>query len=292
MRATMIEIADQRHLYLQEGEGWANLGPRELIDVIRAGPLGIDELRRAADRANANQAPPDGAARLAPLIAPSKILAVGVNYRQHAQELPPPWKITDEPFLFLKAPSAIIGPDMPIMIPRQPSRVDYEVELAVVIGTQAKDVPPEDALKYVFGYTIINDVTERGIQATDNQLAMSKGIDTFCPQGPCVVLTDEIPDPSTLSVSTYVNGELRQDSTTADLIFSVPDLVSRLSALVTLEPGDIIMTGTPSGCGAFRNPPVYLEHGDRVTVTVDGIGEVTNPVREKPDTAMCHQMPR
>lgn len=193
-------------------------------------------------------------------------------------ELPPEWKVTAESFVFAKLPSSINGPSDPIVIPHPERQVDYEVELVVVIGTRTRNVTPEQALAHVFGYTIVNDVTARDIQNTDNQLTMSKSIDTFCPLGPAVVLSDELPDPSRLELTTHVNGECRQRSTTDQMIFPVPVLISRLSRYFTLEPGDLVATGTPAGIGGTRKPPVFLAPGDRVTVAVSGISELTNPV--------------
>jgi 2-keto-4-pentenoate hydratase/2-oxohepta-3-ene-1,7-dioic acid hydratase in catechol pathway len=147
-----------------------------------------------------------------------------------------------------------------------------------VIDRPAHDVSPTQALDHVFGYTIVNDVTERTIQATDNQLTWGKGIDTFCPLGPCVTLTDELRDPQALAISTRVNGVVRQDSSTAGMLFPVADLISHLSRWITLEPGDLVSTGSPAGVGYVQDPPVFLAPGDEVTVAIEGIGELTNPV--------------
>jgi 2-keto-4-pentenoate hydratase/2-oxohepta-3-ene-1,7-dioic acid hydratase in catechol pathway len=186
--------------------------------------------------------------------------------------------MTEEPFVFSKLSSSIIGPGDPIRLPSPDASVDYEAELLIVIGERASKLTPENALEHVFGYTIVNDVTERAVQATDNQLTMAKGMDTFCPMGPSIVGTDEIEDPSELEIWTTVNGEDRQRSNTNQLIFSVVDLLVSLTRTVTLLPGDTISTGTPAGVGAFRKPPVFLAPGDVVTVGVEGIGELTNPV--------------
>jgi 2-keto-4-pentenoate hydratase/2-oxohepta-3-ene-1,7-dioic acid hydratase in catechol pathway len=207
-------------------------------------------------------APVDGGLR------PSKIVAIGVNYRAHAEEMgktPPA-----EPLMFLKAPSAMVGPGGAIALPRGYDRIDYEAELGVVIGERVRDVEPRRALDTVLGYTCINDVTVRDLQKRDVQYTRAKGFDTFCPIGPRVVGGL---DPSDLRIASRVNGETRQDSRTSDLIFSVPDLISFISKVMTLEPGDVIATGTPSGVGP-------LSPGDRVEIEIEGIGVLENPVVE------------
>ncbi len=208
---------------------------------------------------------------------PRQILCSGVNYASHKEENPDA-VFPDEPFIFAKLPSALIGPGEPIVIPREGMQADYEVELAVVIGRTARRISESEALDHVFGYTVLNDVSARDIQFKDNQITLGKGVDTFCPIGPEIVTADEIGDPSELHVSSYLNGELMQSSPTADMIFSVPQLIAFLSEIVTLEPGDVVSTGTPAGVGAFRKPPVWLKPGDEITVEVDRIGRLTNPV--------------
>ncbi len=198
---------------------------------------------------------------------PSKIVAIGLNYRDHAEELG--MALPDEPLIFLKPPSAVIGPGSPIRLPEMSSQVEHEAELAVVIGKKAKNVGAEDALSHVLGYTCVNDVTARDLQKKDIQFTRSKSFDTFCPVGPWIA-TDV--DPSDLEVSCMVNGEVRQSSRSSQLVHGVPELISFISRIMTLEPGDIISTGTPFGVGR-------LEPGDEVTVKVEGIGELTNPVQ-------------
>jgi 2-keto-4-pentenoate hydratase/2-oxohepta-3-ene-1,7-dioic acid hydratase in catechol pathway len=212
-----------------------------------------------------------------PLGLPSKLLFCGVNYASHLEENPS-GVLPEEPFFFAKLPSAIIGPGDPIRIPYEGCQVDYEVELAVVIGRRAQRLAPEDALDAVFGYTLVNDVSARDVQMRNAQVTLGKNFDTFCPIGPRVVTVDKIPDPSMLRISTRVNGELRQDAATADMLFRVPELLSRVSHVMTLEPGDIVTTGTPAGVGCFRNPPLYLQPGDVVVVEADEIGQLENPV--------------
>lgn len=199
--------------------------------------------------------------------SPSKIVAVGLNYRNHAEELKK--KIPDEPLLFIKPSTSIIGHEDKIIYPHHmSSRVDYEGELAVVIGKEAKWTNESDAVDYIFGYTCINDVTARDIQVKDVQYTRAKGFDTFAPVGP--VIETEI-DPSDLEISTFLNGELKQHSRTSELIFNVPRLVSFLSRVMTLLPGDIIATGTPSGIGSMRS-------GDEVEISIEGIGVLRNLV--------------
>ena len=184
----------------------------------------------------------------------------------------------EEPFIFAKLPSGVIGPGDPIVKPAQTEQLDYEVELAVVIGRTMRDVVAERALEHVAGYTIMNDVSARDVQFRNNQITLGKNFDTFAPMGPCVLTADEVPDPSRLRLRAWVNGELRQDETAAGMIFGIPELLARLSAAMTLEPGDVVSTGTPAGVGVFRQPPVFLQPGDVVTLEIDGIGRLENQV--------------
>jgi 2-keto-4-pentenoate hydratase/2-oxohepta-3-ene-1,7-dioic acid hydratase in catechol pathway len=276
MRVSAFEIDGERHLFAEGPGGVTDLGAVSLDDLLRA-EHGAAVREKVAAAACAD-ALPVGARRLAPLRRPSDQVFVGVNYRDHVAELPPPWKITEDPFIFSKLNSSIIGPQAEIRVPWEGASVDFEAELMVVIGEPASKLTAANALDHVFGYTVANDVTERKVQATENQLTMAKGMDTFCPMGPTVVLTDEIPDPTSLEIWTTVNGEERQRSNTRELIFSVVDLLVYLTSRLSLQPGDTISTGTPAGVGAFAKPPRFLAPGDVVTVAVDGIGELTNPV--------------
>jgi 2-keto-4-pentenoate hydratase/2-oxohepta-3-ene-1,7-dioic acid hydratase in catechol pathway len=206
------------------------------------------------------------AAKLLAPVSPTKIVCVGRNYRAHAAELGN--DVPPEPLLFFKPPSSIIGPDDMIELPSASSHVDHEAELGVVIGSRARNVSVNQALDHVFGYTCVNDVTARDLQKKDGQWARAKGFDTFCPVGPFLV-TDL--DPTTVGVRCRIDETLRQDGNTRDMIFSVRQLVAYISAIMTLEPGDLIATGTPHGVGA-------LAHGDVVHVEIDGIGVLRNPV--------------
>ncbi|MFB3145920.1 MAG: fumarylacetoacetate hydrolase family protein [Nitrospirales bacterium] len=218
---------------------------------------------------------------LAPVVPPT-ILCIGLNYRQHAEETGA--KIPEHPVLFIKAANALNNPDDPIVIPNiAPGQVDYECELAVVIGKTAKNVPRSEALDYVLGYTCANDVSARRWQKEGGakQWCRGKSFDTFCPLGPCVVTPDDIPNPNNLKITTTLNGETMQDSTTSDMIFDVPTLISFLSEGTTLLPGTVILTGTPQGVGFARNPPIFLKGGDRVMIQIEHIGDLSNPVQEE-----------
>ncbi|MFI2563402.1 fumarylacetoacetate hydrolase family protein [Paenarthrobacter sp. NPDC018779] len=211
-----------------------------------------------------------------PIGPPSKIICVGLNYRDHATEagLDAPTR----PLLFAKWPNTLVGHGGEILVP-EGLRTDYEAELAVVIGRRARNISSDEALDYVAGYLCANDVSARELQFDDGQWVRGKSLDTFCPIGPAMVPADQVPDPQNLGIKLWLNGILMQDSTTANMIFSVADIVSFVSQTATLEPGDIILTGTPAGVGVFRNPPVGLKDGDVVTVEIESIGKLTNRVK-------------
>jgi len=230
----------------------------ERIDLLRGDPF--------TEWTVTGEFVPLAGARLLPPATPSKILAVGQNYRAHAAEMGK--GIPDEPLLFLKPPSALLAPGAPIVRPAGYERVDYEGELCLVIGRRTRKVAREHALAHLLGYTILNDVTVRDLQKKDVQFTRAKGFDTFAPLGPWIE-TDL--DPGALRIQTRVNGELKQDGATDDLIFPVPDLVAFASRVMTLEPGDLFTTGTPKGVGQIRP-------GDVVEITIDGIGTLSNPV--------------
>ena len=214
---------------------------------------------------------------LSPVPLPKKILCVGLNYRDHALETGQ--SIPAEPILFAKYTNSVIGPEAAIRLPKSaPERVDYEAELAVVIGRRASQVPVARALEHMAGYTCANDVSARDLQMRSSQWMLGKAVDTLLPLGPCLVTADEIPDPQNLNVRYTVNGEVLQDSNTSQMIFGVSQLVSFVSQTITLEAGDLIITGTPSGVGFTRKPPRFLRTGDRVTVSIEGIGDLSNPV--------------
>ncbi len=212
----------------------------------------------------------------APIAHPQKITCIGLNYADHAREggVEPP----AAPIFFLKSHNTICGPGDPIRLPPNSTQVDYEAELAVVIGKRGTRIAESDAHKYIAGYTILHDVSARDMQFADKQWYRGKSCDTFAPTGPWIVTADELPDPHVLRVSLTLNGQTLQDSNTSNLIFKVPFLVSYLSQSVTWEVGDLISTGTPPGVGFARHPPVFMKAGDTVNVTVERIGTLTNPV--------------
>lgn len=218
-----------------------------------------------------------GARMRAPIRNPGKIICAGVNYASHQKENPSA-VLPSEPFFFSKLPSAVIGPDEDIVMPELTTELDYEVELAVVIGQRARNLSAAEALQAVFGYTIVNDVSARDIQFRDNQITLGKGADTFCPMGPVIVTADEITDPQSLVLSSYVNGERRQHESASGMLFSVAELLANLSRYITLEPGDVVTTGTPAGVGCFMQPPGLLHPGDLITLEITGIGALNNPV--------------
>ena len=206
---------------------------------------------------------------------PQKIVCVGLNYRDHAEEQGV--ALPDRPLLFAKWPNTLIGPGEPIRLPEISKNVDYEAELGVVIDRRASGVSAEDALGFVRGYVVANDVSGRDLQFGDGQWVRGKSLDTFLPVGE-LVPADEVPDPQSLAVRAILNGETMQDSTTANMVFGVAEIIAFVTQAITLEPGDLILTGTPAGVGAFRDPKVWLQPGDEITVEVDGIGSITNPV--------------
>lgn len=211
---------------------------------------------------------------LAPVNRPGKIIAVGLNYRDHAIETKQ--EIPTSPVIFAKFPSSINGPDSDVVIPGDDPQVDYEAELGVVIGRTAKTVSETAALEYVAGYMPLNDVSARRWQFADKQWVRGKSCDTFCPTGPWLTTVDEVPNPHALSIRMRVNGKTVQNSNTSNLIFRIPTLIQFISAAITLEPGDIIATGTPDGVGVFRNPPVFLQRGDVMEVDIERLGILRN----------------
>jgi 2,4-diketo-3-deoxy-L-fuconate hydrolase len=221
----------------------------------------------------------DPSVRLGPPVArPSKILCIGLNYAVHAKETNAP--VPKEPILFMKSTTAIVGPDDDVMIPRDSVKTDWEVELCVVIGKKASYVTEEDAMDHVAGYCLHNDISEREFQLErGGTWDKGKGCDTFAPLGPWMVTRDEIPDPHNLRLWLRLNGKIMQDSNTNDFVFNVPQLISYISRFMTLLPGDIISTGTPSGVGLGFNPPLYLKPGDVMELGIDGLGEARQHVK-------------
>ena len=206
---------------------------------------------------------------------PGKIVCVGLNYRDHAEEQGV--ELPEAPLLFAKFTTSLIGPGDPIVIPSIVTKCDYEAELGVVLGATVKQVSKENALEAVAGYLAANDVSARDLQFGDGQWTRGKSPDTFCPVGP-LVPASEVPDPHALPIRAILNGEVVQESTTANLVFGVDEVISYASQTATLEAGDLILTGTPAGVGIFRKPPRLLEPGDEITIEIDGVGSLTNPV--------------
>lgn len=257
--------------------------PRDMIELLGLGEryrkaLGVITAAAAARHKGPKSllTPLRKAKLLAPIARPRKITCIGLNYADHAREqgIEPP----TAPIFFLKSHNTICGPGDPIKLPPNSSQVDYEAEFAVVIGKRGHRIPESDAHKYVAGYTILHDVSARDMQFGDKQWYRGKSCDTFAPTGPWIVTKDEIPDPDNLHISLTLNGETMQDSSTSNLVFKVPFLISYLSQSVTWEVGDLISTGTPPGVGVYRKPPVFLKAGDKVSVFVEGIGTLNNPV--------------
>jgi 5-carboxymethyl-2-hydroxymuconate isomerase len=249
-----------------EGHAVRPLDGRDVADAIGAGPP-----PPAGD-----PLPLEGLELVAPL-RPGMLLGVGLNYRDHAAETGA--ELPREPLLFAKLTGAVTGPAADVVRPSYTDELDYEGELAVVIGRRARDVPEHRALEHAFGYAVMNDVTARDRQRAEPQWIRAKGGDTFAPFGPWITTADEVPDPQALAIRTTVNGELRQEGRTADMVFGVAALIAWCSAAFTLEPGDVITTGTPAGVGVARRPPVFLAPGDRVRVEIDGLGALENTVR-------------
>lgn len=242
-------------------------------------PMGRDIVSFLRDPATAGDGEPRPLASLrllAPVPRPEKIICVGLNYRDHAAEVGKP--LPAEPVLFGKFPNSVAGPGAAVRIPPVTEQVDYEGELGVVIGRTAWNVPTGEALSYVFGYTVLNDLSARDLQRRFGQWTRGKAIDGFLPMGPWLVTPDEVGDPQALAIRTIVNGEVLQDSSTAQMVFGVAELVSFISQTVTLEPGDCIATGTPAGVGFVRQPPRFLHPGDEVAVEIERVGRLVTRI--------------
>ncbi|UCE44558.1 MAG: fumarylacetoacetate hydrolase family protein [Candidatus Bathyarchaeota archaeon] len=259
--------------------------PLNFDDLITLGSRGMemaDQLMRNSTKTEKRSATIslDDVTLLAPVLSPPKIVCLGLNYKDHAEEQGR--KTPDEPVIFMKPRTAIIGPDRPIVRSRLVKQLDYEAELAIVIGEKGKEIPVSEARKHIFGYTAFNDVSARDIQFKDKQWTRGKSFDTFAPIGPCITTVNQIDDPNDLGVSARVNGELRQDSSTKNMVFGVYEIVHYISQVMTLEPGDLIATGTPAGVGVFMKPkPRFLSPGDLVEVEIEKIGTLRNPVAKE-----------
>jgi 2-keto-4-pentenoate hydratase/2-oxohepta-3-ene-1,7-dioic acid hydratase in catechol pathway len=291
MRIVTFEDQHGRRVGVLDGEAVADVTavdgglPVEMVDLIALGASGLDRLRSAFE--SAPRLASASLHLLAPIPRPRKnVMAVGRNYRDHAKEFSDSGfdasekqMIPDHPVVFTKAPTSVIGPGDPIDTANDPlGTTDYEGELAFIIGAPAKSVSRERAMDHVYGYTIVNDVTARDLQKQHVQWFIGKSPDTFCPMGPCITTIDELPDIGSSWLRTWVNGELRQEAPISALIFDVPTLIAALSSVMTLEPGDIVATGTGLGVGIGFDPPRYMQPGDLVEVAIDGIGVLSNPV--------------
>lgn len=272
MRLVTYATGEETRVGVRREREIVDSGYAAMVDLIRDGERGLERATAAAEGGE-----PVGPARVLAPLRPGKILCSGINYASHKEENPAA-TMPEEPFFFSKLPSAVVGPGAPIVIPRATTQTDYEVELALVVGRSAKRVSQDTALDHVFGWTILNDVSARDVQFKDLQITLGKNPDTFAPLGPEIVTSDELGDWSTLRVSATLNGETMQDSPTSEMLFSPARLLEFLSDLITLEPGDVVTTGTPAGVGCFREPPVWLKPGDEITVSVDRVGDLTNPV--------------
>lgn len=269
--------------------GNPNAIPGEIVAFLAAGTGALDAARKAIEWAKARGAAAlaakpgfffvEGKARrLAPVPRPGKVICLGLNYRDHAAESGVP--VPKEPIVFGKYANAVIGPEAPILLPTTSEEVDWEAELVVVIGRGGRHISESAALSHVAGYTCGHDVSARDYQLKrgGGQWLMGKSFDTFAPIGPALVTADEIPDPHTLRIRCVVNGETVQDSNTSQMVFSVPQMIAYLSHILTLEPGDLIFTGTPPGVGFARKPPRFLHGGDVAEIIIDGLGTLRNPV--------------
>jgi 2,4-didehydro-3-deoxy-L-rhamnonate hydrolase len=237
----------------------------DLVTYLATGEVSDSDARRL-----------DSVDLLAPVLRPEKIVCIGLNYKDHAAEQGV--EVPGEPVLFAKWANSIIGPGHEIQVPAAAKKVDYEAELGVVMRTQAREVSEAEALSHVAGYMCMNDVSARDLQFATPQWTRGKAVDCFLPCGPYIATADEIDDPQNLSIRCLIGDEVMQDSSTSQMVFSVAELVSFVSQTMTLEPGDLIATGTPAGVGTFRTPPRYLQSGEEVTVEIEGLGRLTNRV--------------
>ncbi len=270
MRLVSYEHDGEIGVGIRTDAGIAPTGHKDMVALIASG---------VAPTATGDPFEPD---RILVPLRPGKVMCAGINYKSHGAESggDPP----KEPYFFAKLPNAVCGPGDPILIPSPDTLTDWEVEFAFVIGKRAKNVAAADALDYIYGYTLLHDVSARDIQfdwskrTQDTQIILGKSPDTFSPIGPEIVTKDELTDPFNVEIATYVNGEQMQHGNTADWLFPIPVLVEFLTQVITLEPGDVVSTGTPAGCGFALDPPRFLQPGDEVTIEAEGIGRLTNPV--------------
>jgi len=256
---------------------FAPLGFADMVAVLAAGDAGRQSINEFLDAPPAYAVVPlDRIALLAPIPRPPRLVCVGLNYRDHAAESHS--EIPGVPTIFSKFPQSVIAPGESIVLPKNSTKPDYEAEFAFVIGRGGRHIEADRWQQHVAGYTIVNDVSARDFQKATSQWLMGKTFDTFAPMGPWITTADEIADPHALDIQLRINGELLQNSNTRELIFNIPALVAYLSSVFTLEPGDVVSTGTPAGVGFARRPPRWLRPGDEVVINIAGLGELRNPV--------------
>ncbi len=266
-----IEFGIQRNGFVLS---LAGVGYGSDTEFFTGGEAALATAQRLLAQSGVEQVPLNEVQLLAPVLKPGKILCVGLNYRDHAEESH--MEIPSVPTIFLKLPNAVIGPDADIVLPQNSTQPDYEAELAAVIGHGGRNIRAEDWERHVLGYTILNDVSARDVQLATSQWTLGKSFDTFAPMGPAIVTRDEIRDPHALDIQLSIGGEVLQHSNTKHLIFKLPELIAHLSAVIPLEPGDVISTGTPAGVGLGRKPQRWLKPGEKVVVRIEGIGELSN----------------
>lgn len=294
MRLITYQTKGQPKLGVQNGEQIIDLAaaqaamdnpvplPGDMIALLQEGERGLSNVAKIVDFAKGKGDYAENMADvtfLPPVVNPQKVIALGRNYAAHAAEggAEPP----EYPMLFHKTAGSLLGHGGTIIIPPVTTKVDYECELAVVIGRRCKQVSEAEALNYVAGYTVANDVSARDLQRRTTQFTAGKMLDTFGPLGPALVTADELPDPGNLQIQTRLNGQVMQDSNTRMMIFSVPFTISYISQIATLEVGDVILTGTPEGVGFARKPPVWLKAGDEVSIEIESVGTLTNWVKNQ-----------
>ena len=284
MRLATIQGLTGPRLAVQQGQHYVDVQatdptlPDSVRQILQVGPAALEAAARAARRPDAVKVEAAAAKLLPPVPDPPKIICLGLNYRDHAAESGAP--IPKEPVLFSKYATALIGAGQPIVLPPVSKEVDYEAELVVVVGKRGRPRNEQEAREYVAGYTLGHDVSARDwqLKKDQKQWMVGKTFDTFAPTGPVLVTPDEVPDPHRLAIRLRLNGQTMQDSNTSQMVFSVPAVLAYLAQVFTLEPGDLIFTGTPPGVGFARKPPVFLKGGDVVEVEIEGLGVLRNPV--------------
>jgi acylpyruvate hydrolase len=279
-RATLQYAGDDDELAVADARV-----PTNMVGLLSGGEASLRAVQQATDfiarQSNTLNIPgiiytQEQVSLLSPVLHPSKIVCLGLNYRSHAAEIN--MAIPEYPVLFHKVVSSLTGHGQPIIIPRISNQIDYEGELAIIIGKQGKYIAENEAFSYIAGYTIANDVSARDLQFRTPQWTAGKILDTFAPLGPALVTRDEVPDPQSLTIRTTLNGQVMQNGNTADMIFRIPFIVKFISEIVTLEPGDIILTGTPPGVGHSRSPQVFMKPGDTISIDIENLGTLTNPL--------------